>query len=419
MEIHSQSTSPSRKAITFIFVTVVLNTLGFTIIVPVAPFLVANYVNDPNRIGVAVGWLGSIYAICQFIAAPGLGILSDRFGRRPILLLCLMGSAIGYLLLGIGGALWVLFLGRAIDGITGANTSIMVAFITDVVPSQERSRYFGLIGATGAMCVILGPAVGGLVARFGYQAPFFLAGAVALVGVIFGLFFMPESLVKTQRTTSISIARLNPLSTLKEVFALPQLRWLIAAMFLYTLSTVILPSNMGLFTKDNLNWDADRVGLLFSVFGVSSVFVQGLILQWLLKRVSVLRVMISGLIITMIALCMVAWVGTANSTTILYLGIIVFAFGEGFTSPTILDLITRATDERSQGKVQGGSQSVQSLANIGGPILAGVLYDHLGHGSPYSFGASMIVIIFGVVSLALPTLRRSTSILQDAQNPNN
>src|SRR5690349_6693738 len=191
-----QSNIPNRKAMIFVIVTVLLNTMGFTLIVPVAPFLVTRYVSDPAMIGVAVGWLSSIYAICQFIAAPGLGSLSDRFGRRPLLLLCLLGSAIGYLFLGFGGALWILFLGRAIDGITGANTSIIIAYITDIVPQNERGRYFGIIGAIGALSIVLGPAAGGLMAKFGYEVPFYVAAGVAFFNVIFGLLFMPESLTQ-------------------------------------------------------------------------------------------------------------------------------------------------------------------------------------------------------------------------------
>jgi len=400
-----QSASPNRKALLFIIVTVILNTLGFTLIVPVAPFLVARYVSNPNSIGVAVGWLGSIYAICQIIAAPGLGVLSDRFGRRPLLLLCLFGSALGYLLLGIGGALWVLFLGRAIDGITGGNTSIIIAYITDVVPSSQRSKYFGILGAIGAGCVVLGPAAGGFLAQFGYAMPFFVAGAIAFANVIYGIFFMPESLKSDRQISPITFAQLNPLSTLGEIYRLPHLRWLIVALFLYTLSTIIVPSNLGLFTKDNLNWEADRVGLLFSVFGISSIFVQGLVLQGLLKRFKAHQVMIAGLWVTIVSLLIIALVGIRDSSMILYIGIIVFALGEGLTSPTMLELITHCTDEQSHGKVQGGSQSVQSLANVVGPVFAGLLYDHWSHSSPYVFGAAVILLTIGAVSLVLPTFR--------------
>lgn len=403
----TQTVTPNRKAMIFVIITIILNTMGFTLIVPVAPFLVAHYVSDPAILGAAVGWLGSIYSICQFIAAPGLGALSDRFGRRPLLLICLLGTVVGYLLLGFGGALWVLFLGRAIDGISGANTSILIAYITDIVPQKQRGKYFGLIGAIGAISIVLGPAAGGLLAKFGYQTPFYVAGAVAFINVIFGLLFMPESLTKEQRATSIGMTQLNPLSALQGIFAMPQLRWLLVATFFYTLATVIVPSNIGLYANDKLNWDADAVGAFFSVFGVVTILVQGAILPWLLKRLNGLQVTITGFCFTVAAFLMVALISAVGSSAILYLGIILFGFGDGLASPAMLEVITGATDERSQGKVQGGNQSVQSLANIAGPLIAGELYDRLGHASPYIGGAGIVVLALGAVILALPTLKRS------------
>src|SRR5262249_6027223 len=161
--------------------------------------------------------------------------------------------------------------------------------------------------------------------------------------------------------------------------------------------------NLGLFTKDLLNWDADRVGILFSVFGIASIITQGVILQWLLKRTNSSRVMMAGLWLAVIALVLIGLVGVANTSALLYVGIIVFALGEGLTSPSLLDLITQGTDDRSQGKIQGGSQSVQSLANIAGPLFAGALYDHLGHASPYIGAAGVTLLALGTVALTLPT----------------
>ncbi|MBX3083466.1 MAG: MFS transporter [Anaerolineae bacterium] len=405
-----QPSAPDRKAIIFVVVTVILNTMGFTLIVPVAPFLVARYVSDPAILGATVGWLGSIYAICQFTAAPGLGALSDRFGRRPILMICLLGSALGYLLLGVGGALWVLLLGRAIDGLTGANTSILIAYIADVVPSEERGKYFGLLGAIGAISVVLGPAAGGLMAKLGYEVPFYVACAVCSLNVIFGLLFMPESLPKAKRTPSISLRQLNPIATLRDVFSLPQLRWLLVATFFYTLATVIVPSNLGLFTKDSVAWDADTVGIMFSVFGVVTIVVQGFLLSWLRKRLSAARVTSLGLWFTFAATLCIALVAAVGSSALVYVGIILFGVGDGLTSPALLELVTGATDERSHGKVQGGSQSVQSLANIIGPLLAGGLYDRLGHASPYLGGAGIVVLAYIAITFVAPTLRRIANV---------
>ncbi len=397
--------APDRKALIFVIVMVMLNTMGLTLVAPVAPFLVARYVSDPAAVGAAVGWLGSSYAICQFIAAPGLGALSDRYGRRPILLICLLGSVVGYLMMGVGGTLWVLFVGRAIDGLTGANTSILIAYIADITPEKDRGKYFGWIGAIGAISIVLGPALGGLMAKFGYETPFYIAAAVEFAAVIFGLLFLPESLSVEKRTTSISMAKLNPFSTLKEVFSLPQLRWLLVATFLYTLATVMMPSNIGLFLRDRLNWDADAVGGLFSIFGVVTILVQGVLLERLLKHFGGARVTMGGLCFTVAALLLIALVNVVGSAALLVFAVIVFALGDGLTSPALLELITRGTDAQSQGKVQGGSTSVQSLSNTGGPLLAGALYDRTGHAAPYVAGSGIVLLALGAVALAIPALK--------------
>jgi DHA1 family tetracycline resistance protein-like MFS transporter len=408
------SASPDRKALIVIIVTVVLNAMGFTLIVPIAPFLVSRYVSDPNAMGFAVASLTSIYAVCQFIVAPGLGALSDRFGRRPILLFCLLGSAIGYLLLGFGGALWVLFLGRAIDGLTGANNAVVNAYLADIVPASNRGRYYGLVGALASVSIVVGPAVGGLIAQFGYEVPFYLAAVVGFINLLIGLAFLPESLPKAKRVPSISVARLNPLTSLRDVLALPQLRWLLIAMFVYALVFVALPSNFSLYVRDTLNWGTSEVGSLFSIFGVVSIVAQAALLPFLLKRLGTAWVARIGLIVSGIGMLLIALINATLSAVIIYVGISVLAVGEGLVSPALTELVSRGADERSQGKVQGGSQSMQSLANIGGPLIVGVLYDQLGHASPYLIGAVGVLLVLGLLTLALPALNRYTTSLKTA-----
>jgi DHA1 family tetracycline resistance protein-like MFS transporter len=398
--------APSRAALTFILVTVILNTLGLTLIAPVAPYLVARYLPDPPGLGVAtlgaaVGWLSASYALCQFLAAPGLGALSDRFGRRPLLLLCLLGSALGYLFLGLGGALWVLFLGRIVDGLTGANTSILIAYIADLVPAESRGRYFGLIGAVGALSVVLGPAAGGWLARFGLAVPFYLAGGCALANVLFGLLAMPETLPPARRAATLDLAQLNPLHTLRAVLRRPGLRWLLAATALYTLATVIVPANAGVLTRDLLQWPAQAVGVLFSVFGVVTILAQGALLPWLLAAwgaVGAARVTRLGLLATLAAFGLIALLPLARAASPLYAAIILFGLGDGLSSPALLQLVTAATEERWQGQVQGASQSLQSLASVAGPLLAGELYDRAGPAWPYLAGA--LVLALALVMLA-------------------
>ena len=409
-----KSAPPDRKALIFIIVTVILNAMGFTLIVPIAPYLVSRYVSDPNNLGIAVAALTSIYAVCQFIAAPGLGALSDRFGRRPILLICLLGSAVGYLLLGFGGALWVLLLGRAIDGLTGANNAVINAYLADIVPPAERARYYGMVGALASVSIVIGPAVGGLIAQFGYEVPFYLAAVVAFINLLIGFFFMPESPPLDRRTASISPTKLNPITALRDVLALPQLRWMLIAIFVYNLVFLALPSNVSLYIKDTLNWGTAEVGPLFSVLGVVSIISQAAVLPWLLKRIGTSWVAATGVLVCGIGFVVLALVSVSHSAVMIYVSVGILALGEGLVSPSLGELVSRGADARSQGRVQGGSQSISSLANIGGPLVVGVIYDSLGHASPYIIAAIGSLVVLALLSLALPAINRYTAASKTA-----
>ncbi|MEO8607744.1 MAG: MFS transporter [Chloroflexota bacterium] len=400
----------NRKAFIFIILTTFLSSIGFGIITPVAPFLVTRYVTDPNSVGLALGWLTAAYSICQFIAAPGLGALSDRFGRKPILLFCMIGSAVGYLLLGVGGALWVLFLGRIIDGITGANISVSLAYIADVTPAEERGKYFGWVGALAGIGFIIGPVIGGLVAKISYEAPFYAAAVVTFLNVLYGIFFMPESLTPEKRTKQISLVGLNPLGVLRGVFAIPQLRWLLVGIFLFSLPFAVLQSNLGLFAKDTLHWDADSTGVIFAMIGITDIVVQGLLLGRLLKWFGDTRVAIGGLCCEIIGYLLLASVVLFQSPMPMFAGVIVFALGDGLLGPSLNGLLSRAAGADAQGQVQGGSQAIQSLARIGGPLIGGDLYDRAGHAVPYLSGAGIVALAIGAIGLALPSLAKSQPI---------
>ncbi len=396
----------NRMALIFIIITTALGTIGLGLINPVAPFLVTRYVSDPNSAGLVLGLLTSVYAICQFFAAPGLGALSDRYGRRPILLICLFGSAIGYLMLGIGGALWVLILGRVIDGLTGGNFGVTFAYVADITPAEERGKYFGWIGAVSGVALILGPAIGGLLSKISIEAPLFAAAAVTFANLILGFFFMPESLVKEKRTTKMNIAQLNPLSILVKVGSIVQIRVLLVVSFLIALSFGAVES-IGLLTKDILAWDAAATGSIFVLVGITDILAQGLLLQRLLKRFSEAQVAITGMICEAVGLLLIGSIVLIHSPVLLFLGTISFALGDGLFGPSLNGLLSRNVDASAQGQVQGGNQAVQSLARIIGPLASGVLYDHLGHSTPYMSSAVMAVLAVAVISMALPALNRT------------
>ena len=404
-----KSKTPSRQAIIFLMVTAFLSTMGFGIFSPVLPFIVQRYVSDQNNLATAVGWLASVYAICQFIAAPGLGILSDRYGRRPLLLLCLLGSAIGYGPFGLGGTIWVLFLGRIIDGLTGGNFSILFAYVADITEPEERGKYFGLFGGVAGVGIIIGPVIGGFASKLGYQAPIYIAAAITLANVIWGYFNLPESLSQEHRLANISLGELNPFKQLRNVFALPQLLWLLLVGFFYAFPFAALQSNSAVLVKDSLGWSPDSIGMVFLAVGTVDILVQGVLVSRLLPILGEIKLTLGGLICVIIGYLLISSIAFVPSAILLLAGIVLFAGGGGLIEPALRGLTSEAAGPREQGVVQGGSQSIQSLALILGPLWGALLYTQLGHASPYWSGAALAVLAILLVFLAIPSIRAHRS----------
>lgn len=396
---------PSRPAISFLIVTALLNTIGIGVLGPVLPFIVQPYLHSTNNLAVIVGWLTSAYAICQFIAAPGLGILSDRFGRRPLLLICLLGSATGYLLFGLGGALWVLFLGRIIDGLTGGNFSILFAYIGDISAPQERGKYFGMVGAASGVGFILGPAIGGIASHLGYAAPVYLAAALTVVNLVWGYFYLPESLRREHRVTQTRLMDLNPLKQLRDLFTIAQLRWLLVATFLFSFPFAVYTTISVVLVKDSLGWNADKIGLVFVVVGSLDILMQGVLIGRLLPIFGEAKLTIAGMVCDLIAYLLFGAIVFVPSPALLLSGIVAIGVGSGLLEPSLMGLLSRAVGPRQQGIVQGGGQAIQSLALIIGPLFGGAVYVQFGHASPYWVSAAAVGLAICAVLLALPALR--------------
>ncbi len=396
------------KAWLFGLVSVFLCGMGFSIVMPVVPFLVEPYVTRPGDQAIAVTLLTSVYALCVFMAAPGLGALSDRYGRRPVLLLCLTGSAIGYLMIGIGGALWVLFAGRIIEGLAGGSISMLFAYFADITPGEQRTRTFGWVSAAAGAGSAIGPVAGGLIAGLGYPAPMFAGAALTLVNVTVGFFFMPESLDRTNRRPRLAISQLNPLNRLGKVLSVRPLNLLLLSAFLVWVPSGSLQAIFPQFTLDTFHWPPARIGLILSIIGIQDILSQSLVMPKLLKKLGDAPIAVLGMGAEIAGYAFIAASAWFSSYGLVILGIFVYGFGDSIYGPSCNGMISKTAGPGEQGSVLGGSQSIQALARIAGPLAGGQLYAALGHATPALMGVVLIAAAAAVLYRgALVPMRRN------------
>ncbi|HBM3906780.1 TPA: MFS transporter [Listeria innocua] len=382
----------NTKTLLFGLISVFLCGMGFSIIMPVVPFLVAPYVSNSSEQALMVTLLTSVYALCVFFAAPGLGALSDRFGRRPVLLICFIGSAIGYFVFGLGGALWVLFLGRIIEGITGGSISTLFAFFADITPEEQRTKYFGWVSAAAGAGAALGPAFGGVIAHFGYAMPFFFGAAITFINLVFGYFYMPETLKEENRLKRIPLIRLNPFSQLLNILTIKHLGRLLIAAFLIWIPNGSLQAVMSQFAIDNFSWKPALIGLMFSIMGVQDILSQAFVMPKLLLKLRDKQITIFGMIAEIIGYALIAASSIFILPQLLVIGMFIFGFGDSIFGPAFNGMVSKSASASEQGRIQGGSQAIQSLARIIGPIIGGQIYITLGHAAPAVMGVILITV---------------------------
>lgn len=403
---HTQNTEQTidKHALLFGLISVFLCGIGFSIIAPVVPFLVQPYTSSPGEQAIVVTLLTSVYAFCVFFASPVLGALSDKYGRRPLLLVCLLGSVIGYLVFGIGGALWVLFAGRIIEGITGGSIGTIFAYFADIIPPEQRTKYFGWVSAVVGVGTVIGPTVGGLLAKIDYSAPMYFGAIITLVNVIYGFFFMPESLAKKHSLKEITLVRLNPFIQLANLLSMKNLNRLLISAFLLWIPNGSLQAVFSQFSMDTFNWKPAIIGLMFSIMGVQDIISQGLIMPKLLKRLSDKQIAILGMISEIIGYSLIALSTLFSFYPLFIVGMFIFGFGDSIFGPSFNGMLSKSVDSSEQGRVQGGSQSIQALARMIGPIIGGQIYVSLGHAAPAIMGVILI-------AAAIPVLYKRKQVI--------
>ncbi len=361
----STSASSQRNIITFVFVTLLIDSIGFGIILPVLPQLIMG-VSGKTLAESAVygGWLMMLYALMQFVFSPVMGNISDRFGRRPVLLLTLLLLGTDYMIMAWAPTLFWLFLGRLIAGFASSTYSTCYAVIADSTPAEKRTQTFGIVGAAFGIGFILGPVIGGFLGSFGERLPFIAAGCFAFANLSFGYFVMPETLPQQERRP-FSWRRANPLGTLISLRKYPMVLGLIAAYFLFMLGHHVLPSVWSYFTIERFAWGAREVGLSLAFTGIMMAFTQAVLLQKVVPRVGQFNAALMGF-----GFCIFSFIGYAAATSgmMLYLFLIPGAL-QGFVMPSINGIMSGQVPANQQGELQGGVASMSSLTAIISPPM--------------------------------------------------
>ena len=359
----AEGIKPRPAAFIFIFVTVALDMLALGIIIPVLPKLIESFVGgNTARAAEMVGIFGTAWATMQFLFSPAMGSLSDRFGRRPIVLLSNLGLGLDYILMAMAPALSWLFVGRIISGITAASVSTAGAYIADVSPPEKRAQNFGMLGVAFGIGFILGPALGGILGSYNVHYPFWAAAAMSLLNFAYGLFVLPESL-KPENRSPFSWAKANPLGSVKLLVSHHELWGLGLVTFLSQLAHTSLPSIYVLYAGYRYGWGPGQVGILLAGVGVASMVVQGGLVQPIIKRIGERPALLLGLICASIGL---TWYGTAWTGALTWIGVPIAAFW-GLFNATSQSVMSQRVSASEQGQLQGAISSVTAFAGIIGP----------------------------------------------------
>ena len=387
---------PRRAWILLVAITL-LNSIGMTVVFPVLPFLTLRYVSDEASLALWVGVLEGVYALCAFLVAPLLGSLSDRIGRRPVIVIGAFGAAIGFALFGVGGGIWVLLIARIIQGLTAGDMPALFAYLADITPPEQRAKRYGLLGALAGIGMMVGPAIGGMLATISLEAPIFITAAIAATIAVVSLVALPESLRAEHRTTSLDRTKLNPVRVVLDVVRRPALRPLLLGLVLIAMPFGFFVANISVVGHDAIGWGPAQIGLLLSAVGVLDILVQGVLLGILLPRIGERGVVIAGIVTQLIGFAAIAVAASLlASPWLLAGGAVVLAAGEGGMTAALTGLLSNSVDANEQGWLAGGVSSLNSAVQIVAPLLAGVLYAVIGHGAPYWLGLVMVAVAAAV-----------------------
>lgn len=397
----------SKSSLSFIFVTILIDCIGFGVIIPVLPNLIRELSGEPIANASEIGGLLLVaYAIAQFLFAPIVGGLSDKFGRRPILLISLFGLGIDYIFLSFAPSLTWLFVGRIIAGITGASFTTAMAYIADISTPEKKAQNFGIVGVAFGIGFIIGPMIGGLFSNMGIRVPFMISAGLALLNWLYGYFILPESLAKENRR-SFSWKRANPIGSLLSVSKYPAIIGLITALLLLYISSHAVQSNWGFYVIEKFKWNSEMIGYSLSLVGLAVAIVQGGLIRIVIPKIGSKNAIILGLSLYIIGFTCFAF---APNGLMMMIFILPYCLA-GIGNPAMQTIISNQVPSNAQGEIQGIVTSMQSLGAIIGPFLMAYIFAYFidKNNSIYFPGAPFILSAFLTIIalfIAIKALRK-------------
>jgi DHA1 family tetracycline resistance protein-like MFS transporter len=378
------------RPLVIIFLTIFVNLVGFGIIIPLLPFYAETFGASP----LVIGLLFAVFSACQLVAAPALGDLSDKYGRRPILIFSLAGTVVSFVMLAMAHSIAMLFFARIVDGLSGGNISTARAYVADVTEPKDRAKAYGLIGAAFGLGFIMGPALSGVLARYSYTAPVWAAAGITLVATLMAWLWLPETVHRAAAGTGM------PFRNLAEMMRRPGLRRMLWIDFIYWFAFAIFQTTFALFVARRFGFDVSQTGYFFAAFGILGAVVQGAAIRPIVHRLGDKSTFILGLACGAIGL-----VGAtlAHTVVLFTIALIPVALGIGFGHPTVSALVSRAGRDDEQGRVQGAAGAMESLGRAIGPVWGNAALARFGDGMPYmSAAACLLLTLMLSVSYTVP-----------------
>jgi len=360
---------PRRQAaFGFIFASALMTSASFGLMIPILPNLIRQFTSGDTASASEWNMLfGATWGLMQFFAGPILGMLSDRVGRRPVLLISNFGLAVDFLFMALAPSLWWLYVGRIVNGMTAASFSTAGAYLADITPPERRAKSFGMLQSAFSFGFLMGPVLGGFLGSYSLRLPFFVAAGITALNWLYGLLILPESLPMERRLTRFQWSRANPLGSLRLLRSHPGLLSLAVVGFLFQLAQIVLPQIFVLYTTYRFHWSTTMLGLTFPLTGVMGIIVQMFLVGPAVARFGERRILLFG---TAVGALGFIWYGSASNGWLYLLGAPIFAFS-GFIMPGLQGLMTQRVPPNQQGQLQGANQSLQGIASILGPLVFG------------------------------------------------